>query len=461
MEKPIEAVLVGAGQRGSEVYGSFALQHPEALRFVAVAEPLSERRQAFGRRHKIPADRQFSTWEELFSGSKVGAAAFICTQDQMHVQPALAAMQAGYEILLEKPMAVSEADCRLLVNTSQQTGRQLHVAHVLRYTSHFRKMRELLQSGILGELTHISHAENVSWWHMAHSYVRGNWRNSATSAPMILAKCCHDLDILLWLTGERCTSLSSHGGLKHFRTENAPPGAPERCLNGCPAADTCPFYAPFIYQELAPLWRSVRDTSHGFWAPALLSAFLRRPALFRSLGRLIPALRQLTDYQGWPVSTLAMEPTPENIQLALETGPFGRCVYACDNDVVDHQVVTMSMSSGLIVNLTMHGFSHLESRTTRIQGSLGELQGFLGHGGGWITVKLHRSDRLLRYQDRFNPGEGHAGGDNGLIAAFVKSVREGEGQAETLARDALASHLLAFNAERARREQIVVPDPDL
>jgi len=264
MTQSIQAVLIGAGQRGMDAYGPYALQHPDELDFVAVAEPDPGRRSRFAAQHNIPPESQFESWEPLLVKPRFGQAAMICTQDQMHTAPTLAALNAGYDILLEKPMAPTLDECRLLVDTAEETGRQLHICHVLRYTEHFQKMKAVIDSGVLGQIVNISQRENAAWWHMAHSFVRGNWHNQALSAPMILAKCCHDLDILVWLLGDRPQTLSSVGSLLHYRSENAPEGAPEYCLDGCPAAANCRYYAPFIYIDRAPLIRPVAESGVGF-----------------------------------------------------------------------------------------------------------------------------------------------------------------------------------------------------
>ena len=455
MHHLIQAILIGAGQRGADVYGAYALAHPDEVRFVAVAEPNPERRVRFAAQHKIPPQNQFESWEALLEKAHYGQAAFVCTQDQQHTAPALAALRAGYDVLLEKPMATTADECRQLADTAEETGRQLHICHVLRYTPHFTKMREIIQSGVLGEIINVSHRENVSWWHMAHSFVRGNWRNTAESAPMILAKCCHDLDILIWMLDDRCESLSSVGGLKHFRAENAPAGAPQFCLDGCPAAETCPYYAPFIYEDLAPLWRGYADTSKGF-ARAVMRAQERAPGLVQALSALMPTLRQVSAYQGWPISVVAQNPTPENIHEALKSGPYGRCVYHCDNDVVDHQVAAMQFAGGASVTLTMHGHSHAEGRYTLIQGARGELRAEFGYGGAWIEVNEHRSDLRTRYDTSAGADEGHGGGDARLMRAFIGALHGEDSPALSTARRSLESHLMAFAAEEARLGEKVV-----
>ena len=426
------------------------------MRFVAVAEPDEKRRLSFARRHHIPPENQFSSWEELLAKPAQAEAALVCTQDWQHVQPSLAALLAGYHVLLEKPMATTETDCRSLVQASRETGRQLHICHVLRYTRHFKLMREIVQSGTLGDVIDVDHRENVAFWHMAHSYVRGNWRSNRQSSPMILAKCCHDLDILPWVLGRRCERLSSIGGLSHFKAENAPAGAPAHCLDGCPASQTCPYFAPWLYLRLTPLWRSFVDTASGP-EKTIMQVYLLAPWLIRILSPLSSDLRMLVDFKGWPVSVLADNPTPENLLEALRSGPYGRCVYRCDNDVVDHQVVSMEFAGGMSVSLGMHGHSHNEYRTTRIEGTRGRLLAEFGLGGSWIQVDEHRNDRRTRYSTSAAAGSGHGGGDFELMAAFIESIRRGDaGSARTTAEQALESHLMAFAAEQARLERRVV-----
>jgi predicted dehydrogenase len=454
MPDPVQAVLIGAGQRGAEAYGPYALAYPDRLRFVAVAEPDPGRRARFAGEHDIPPDRQFPSWEPLLAHPPLGQAALICTQDQAHLHPTLAALQAGYHVLVEKPMATTPEACRQMVASAEAADRGLGVCHVLRYTPHFQKMREIIEAGVLGQIVNVDHRENVSFWHMAHSYVRGHWAVEAESSPMILAKCCHDFDLLLWLLGRRPLRLSSFGARTHFRLENAPSGAPERCLDGCPVAETCPYYAPFVYVDLLPIWRGV--AARGSGAVALAAELqLRAPSLVRTLGALIPALKDVSDYRAWPRSVVALDPTPEKLVTALREGPYGRCVFLGENDVVDHQVVTMTFEGDLTVTLTMHGHAHFEERTTRIDGSRGTLEARFGMAGGWIEVREHRSGRKSRFETGGDPRQGHGGGDFGLLTAFVEGLRPGR-EAVTSGREALESHLMAFAAERARREGRVV-----
>ncbi|MFN2184844.1 MAG: Gfo/Idh/MocA family protein [Anaerolineae bacterium] len=411
MTEPIEAVLIGAGNRGYEAYGPYALAHPEQIRFTAVADPHQGRRERFSADHGIASDRQFASWEDLYAQGQIAEALVNCTLDRMHLASTLPALDLGYDVLLEKPMANTLAGNVRLVQVAEERNRLLMICHVLRYTAFFSTLHQIMDSGRLGRIMTVEHRENVVYWHMAHSFVRGNWRSSQIESPMILAKCCHDMDILCWNLGP-VRRLGSFGSLSHYRPENAPPGAPERCTDGCLAADECPWYAPRIY---------------------------------------------LHDYTGWPVSVISEDPSPEARLRALETGPYGRCVYFCDNDVVDHQTVNLEFASGASGTLFMHGHSHEEGRTMRYDGTRATLRGRFGYGFG-DSIEIH--DHLTGLVEEVNlgagefaaDGSGHGGGDAGLMAAFVRALRPELGGLEglTTSRESLESHLMAFAAEEAR-----------
>lgn len=410
MSKSLTAILIGAGARGYSSYGPYALQHPDEIRFVAVAEPHDVRRARFAQDHAVPPERQFRTWEDLLAQGQIADVALVCTLDQLHVGPTVAALEAGYHVLLEKPMAPTLAECVQLVQAAEHSGRLLQICHVLRYTAFFSTLHDIITSGRLGDLITVEHRENVVYWHMAHSFVRGNWRNSQLESPMILAKCCHDMDILYWNIGP-CRRLSSFGSLLHYRPENAPAGAPERCTDGCPAADDCPWYAPRLY---------------------------------------------LTGYTGWPVSVISEDSSLEARRRALEQGPYGRCVYRCDNDVVDHQVVSMASEGGVSVAMTMHGHAHEEARTMRYDGTRATLRGKFAYGfGDAIEIHDHVSGEMERIEPRAG-GSGHGGGDEGIMASFVRAVNDPSAAVLTTARESLESHLMAFAAEQARVEGKVV-----
>ncbi len=427
MTQPLELVLIGAGQRGAIAYASYAFTHPEQVRFVAVAEPDPERRKRFADQHDIDDAHSFASWEELIDKGQMGRGAIVATQDQMHVAPAVAAMQAGYDVLLEKPMAHTLEGCVRLVQTAEDTGRTLQICHVLRYSPAWRTLHDVLASGRLGDIVTVEHRENVAYWHMAHSFVRGNWRNKALSSPMILAKCCHDLDILTWNLPSPVKRLSSVGSLFHYRSDRVGAEIPARCTDGCPIEQECPFSAIGIYLDYRPF------------------AYLQEAA--DSVG-IDPARPEI-----WPFTVLTADPTYENRLAALRDGPYGRCVYRCDNDVVDHQVVAMELETGASVAMVMHGHSNEEHRSMRYDGTRATLRARLGHSAE-ITVHDHASGRMERVPVEAGRA-GHGGGDEGIVADFLAVLR-GEKASLTDARTSLESHLLAFAAEEARLEHSVI-----
>ncbi len=461
MSAPVRILLFGAGNRGSDAYGAYGLAHPDQVRFVAVAEPNATRRSRFAEIHQIPPANQFNSWQEALQSGKMADAVINATQDEMHHASAIAALTAGYDMLLEKPIAPTLNETLSVMRTARVSGRLLMICHVLRYTQFFQKVHQILTSGQLGQIIHISHNENVSYYHMAHSFVRGNWRNSDQSAPMILAKCCHDLDLLYWFLNEKPTLLNSNGNLSHFRAENTPDGAPERCTDGCPAANSCPYFAPNIYIESLPIKIAVSRSDQ----PLLRfvgNLALKKPRLANQIAKVVPKIRTLTAYSGWPRNTITEQPKNEQaVWEALKTGPYGRCVYRCDNNVVDHQIVTMTFESGITTTLTMHGHSHEEGRTLRVDGSRATLLGKFTYSQVWLEVHDHgvKPVERITLPSMTDGTSGHGGGDSGLMAQFVKAMR-GEQPPLTGWRDSLESHLMAFAAEESRltNQTIIMQD---
>jgi predicted dehydrogenase len=419
MTKPIELVLIGAGGRGAHAYASYAFANPGAVRFTAVAEPDPIRRTRFAQEHDLDEGQCFESWEELLAKGQLAQGVIIATQDQMHVEPAIQAMDLGYDVLLEKPMADSLEGCVALAQAAERTGRQLQICHVLRYTPFWRTLHDVIRSGRLGEIVTVEHRENVAYYHMAHSFVRGNWRNKALSTPMILAKCCHDLDLLVWNLEDPVARLASFGSLKHFRSENVGPEIPARCTDGCPIEQECPYSAVGIYLN----------------------------------GRLLPGDRVLAEGEtappSWPLMAMTHDMSWEGRKRALEEGPYGRCVYRCDNDVVDHQTVMMETESGASVTLIMHGHSSEEHRSMRYDGSRATLRARFGHHSEIAIYDHGAKEPEIVPIPEGRYASGHGGGDWATMEAFVGLLR-GESEGLTDVRTSLESHLLAFAAEEAR-----------
>ncbi|MEU4328717.1 Gfo/Idh/MocA family protein [Nonomuraea dietziae] len=408
---PVSLAIVGAGDRGTG-YARWALAHPEQARIVAVADPSAERALPLAAESGAP---RFTGWKQLAELGRIADAVVIATQDAEHAEPAKAFAELGYHILVEKPLAPTEAECREIVAAVERAGVIFAVCHVLRYAPYTDTVKSVLESGQIGEIVSIQHLEPVGFWHQAHSYVRGNWRRSDQSAFMLLAKSSHDLDWLQYVVGRRIRRVSSFGGLKHFCPENRPEGAASRCLD-CAVEPDCPYSATRLY------FGRLREGRHG-----------------------------------WPLSVVTPTFTEEALTSALRHGPYGRCVYDCDNDVVDHQVVAMEFDGGASGTFTMTAFTAGGHRRTRIFGTHGELS----CDGQSVRVHDFRTGLstavAVTTDGDATAGGGHAGGDGRLMAAFVAAVSNGErdrirsGPAESL-----ASHLAVFAAERARLTDRVI-----
>jgi len=453
MEKPVTAVLIGAGLRGREVYGRYAEKYPHKLEFVAVADPDAARRKLFCQSHGIPPGQAFDSWEALFNSDteKLAESAFICTQDNMHYLPTLTALKSGYDLVLEKPVSPVAEECLNIARVAHQEKKIVQVCHVLRFTKFWRKVKELIDSGEIGKIVHYDHSENVSYWHFGHSYVRGHYSNKATSSPLILAKSCHDLDLMYWIFGQNPMSVQSTGELSYYRPENAPAGAPERCTDGCPKSEECPWYAPRLYMSAEPLIRI------GLHAPSRLTRELARLILthrktLRFFSRFSRQLNGLLNWERFPASVISNDLSPEGKLYALREGPFGRCIYRCGNDVVDHQVTTFTFPGGSTGTLTLHGVSDLEGRELRIFGTRGAIRGYFRYNGEEITVTDFRYSRTRVAHRAGLSTDGHGGGDFGLMDSFVKVMRGHTSAAEAGAdiENALEAHYMAFAAEAAR-----------
>jgi len=434
-----KAVLIGAGDRG-KIYASFALKNPDKLKIVAIADPNEQRKLHTARLHNIGPSSMYESWEDLLYQPQMADGAIIATQDNMHVAPAVKAMEAGYDTLLEKPMALSKTDCMLLVETSKKTGKSLNVCHVLRYTDFFSKIKSILEKGIIGDICTIFHAENVSYYHYAHSYVRGNWRNIAESSPMILAKCCHDLDLISWFANSKPIRVSSSGSLSYFRPDNAPAGAPDRCTDGCTAAGDCMYNAIESYLYGTRLKMALAKEG-----PAAAAMAARLMLKYPGLTSIIPGLKQYSIWKEWPTCTITDDLSIEGIMKALETGPYGRCVYFCDNDQVDHQETIIEFENKTTAVLRMHGHSELEGRTLRIDGNKGTLKGKFGGKTG-LEVHLHATGKKITYPIKADL-LGHSEGDYRIMENFVNVLNGAKGFTD--AKESLTSHLIAFAANES------------
>ena len=401
-KQPVTAIILGAGGRGNG-YAAYAAKYPDEIKIVGVAEPIDFRRERMAEAHNIPEEHQWTTWEHALEVPKFADALIITTWDHLHYGPAMDGLELGYDLLLEKAMAQTWQQCKDILYQSRKYDGIVGICHVLRYASYFRKMKEVVDSGKLGEIVSVQHLEPVEHIHMSHSFVRGLWRNSAESTPMILSKSCHDTDILRWIVGKPCKRLSSFGSLKHFKKDKAPEGSTARCTDGCAVEKECPYSALRIYlKNKSWLWHLA-----------------------------IPDNEDAT------------------VLKALEEGPYGKCVYRTDNDVVDHQVLNMEFDEEITVSFNMEAFTHYGGRRTRIFGTKGDLFGDMNQ----MTITEFHSGK----QEKWDISKGadvesaHGGGDWGLVHDWVQAISQQDASLlSTRIEDSMESHLIGFKAEESR-----------
>jgi predicted dehydrogenase len=409
-DRPVTAIVAGAGARGN-THASYAVQYPSELKIVGVAEPVPFRRDRFVKKYNIEPRYVFNSWEEIFKVPKFADAVIITTPDALHYGPAMAGLEMGYDLLLEKAIAQTWKQCTDILLLAESKNRIVAICHELRYAPFFKKIKDLIDAGAIGRLMSIQWMEPVEHIHMSHSFVRGNWRNTAESNPMLLSKCCHDLDLLSWYIGKPCTRVGSFGSLTWFRKENAPAGSTARCTDGCSVEAACPYSALKIYNPKGG-WNFVLD------------------------------LPETGDVQA-------------AILERLRKGPYGRCVYRCDNDVVDHQVVDMEFAGGVTASLNMEGHTSYGGRRVRIMGSDGDLVGDEND----LFISNFRTGATARWNVRENAdvSSGHGGGDYALLAAFIQAVSQKNSKLlSTTIASAMESHLIGFKAEEARAKGTVV-----
>lgn len=413
---PVRLFIVGAGDRGS-VYARWALGHPERARVVGIAEPIRSRRERLAADLGVPSDFLFADWRDAVGRERFADAAVVATLDDQHLEPAIALAESGHHLLLEKPMAPTQEECERIVAAVKRAGVLLAVGHVLLYTPYTQTLRALIDEGRIGDVVTLDRLEPIGWWHYAHSYVRGNWRREDTSSFLLLTKCCHDLDWIRYIMGTRCESVASFGFLRHFRRDRKPPeaGEAQRCLD-CAFEPSCPYSARRLYETMLGL-----------------------------------------GWSGWPVSVVTERPDEEGVRAALRDGPYGRCVYESDNDVVDNQVVILGFEGGRTASFTVTAFTEYGlDRKTRIFGTRGCIE------GDGATLKV--TDFVSGTTEEIATGTAdpmqvgaHGGGDVALMDAFVSAVAGGRADLLLSGPDeTLESHRMVFAAERARREHRVV-----
>jgi predicted dehydrogenase len=411
----LRLALVGAGQRGM-IYASYAY-HSKQAEIVAVVEPDEARRKVAADLFKISSEMQFESVEEFFRLGKAADAIIIASMDRDHFRQTMTALDLGYHILLEKPISPNPKECLEIQEKANSLKLNVVVCHVLRYTNFFATIKSIIDSKELGNVISIQHNENIGNFHMAHSFVRGNWRRAGLSSPLIMQKSCHDMDILTWLADSEAKRISSFGSLKYFKEENAPENSSDQCLT-CKAAQNCRFDAKKAYLPVAG---------------------------------------------SWPATLLSQDQSEEGILKALEAGPYGRCVYRCDNDVCDNQVALIEFKNGITVSFNLSGFTNRMCRTIKIMCENGEIRG--DDSTNIIEITRFTSNAVNQYEQRvIHPGivEGaHGGGDVGLMRDFLEILDGVSSQSKSSINKSVESHIMAYAAEQSRISGQIIDIDDL
>lgn len=412
--KPITSAIAGCGSRGMQAYAPGQALFPGRMRIVAAADIRPGQLALMRERYGLTQAQCYDSAESMLRQPRLADAMFICTPDRLHFGQAAAALAKGYHLLLEKPIAETEAECRELERLARQANRHVIVCHVLRYALFYQKLKELLDAGAVGEIQSVQAIERVGYWHQAHSFVRGNWRNSDQTSPMILQKCCHDMDIYTWLLGKKCKAISSVGDTHLFKKECAPEGATPYCLGGCKAKENCKFDAEKIY--------------------------ITNPAT------------GIRNGNTWMAGVACgVNPTEERTYEALKNGQYGRCVYMCDNNVVDHQQTNLLFEDGTTMSFTMCAFTEKCYRYFKAMGTNGEIEADM------LSNKIHvrvfgEPEEIIDVKLLANDLKGHGGGDSGIVNDFLDMlINETEATERTTTLEhSLESHFMALAAEESR-----------
>ncbi|NBJ88298.1 Gfo/Idh/MocA family protein [Acutalibacter sp. 1XD8-36] len=413
MNAPITFAIAGFGDRGS-TYASMQKLFPDRMKIVAVADLNPNKVKKAQELYNIPEENCFASAEEMFAKGKLADVAVVSTMDRQHVGHAIPALELGYHVLMEKPISPDLQKCCEILEVSKKLPDQhIILCHVLRYTNFYNKLKDIISAGKIGDVVSICANENVGYWHQAHSFVRGNWRNSDETSPMILQKSCHDMDILTWLVGKKCKSVSSVGGIHLFKKECAPEGSTEYCLGGCKVKDQCIFDAERIY-----ITGEKTGLMHG---------------------------------GNWISSVLSVENTVESTYEALRHGPYGRCVYHCDNNVVDHQQTNLLMEDGTTIQFTMCAFTEDCYRYFKAMGTKGEIEADMKSNIIRIRV-FGKGEEVIDLKALSSDLKGHGGGDSGIIEDFLNMLIDGAEPTErtTTLEHSMESHYVALAAEASR-----------
>ena len=415
MGKIYSVAIIGCGSRGQNVYGKYMFASKDKFKIVSLCDANEKMLALAQERFDVEKGNCFTDSEEFFAQKRADVLV-IATQDRDHVWMCVKALALGYDVLLEKPVSPVESELYELLDAQKKYGGKVVVCHVLRYAPAFIKLKQIIDSGEIGRIVSIDWTEQVAYWHQAHSFVRGNWSNDEETSPMIMQKCCHDLDLIQYFIGSRCKSVSSIGALSYFKAENRPQGAADRCLD-CKYQNECKFSAKAIYLDG---WKNG--------------------------GR--------KDEMPYTLITDVLPLTEEALVTSLRESKYGRCVFACDNNVVDNQTVIMQFENGISATLKMEGFTAGGGRDFRFFGTEGELE--VREEADKIVLRRFMETPITwkiseLVDDLGGQGTGnHGGSDHRMIDSLYNIYFTDKLNAISAIEGSVESHYMALAAEESR-----------
>jgi len=402
--------IVGFGSRG-QLFASLIQKFNDA-ELVAIAEVEETNLEAARTKFNLPEKICYHSADEFFAQGKICDAVFICTQDKQHYDMTIKALELGYDVCLEKPAAATIEECIQIRDKALQLGRKVMLTHVLRYAPFYGCIKKLIKDGEIGNVATISQTENIAFWHFALSYARGPWRNMSESTPTIVAKCCHDLDMLLWLMDKKCVSVSSFGKNFYFNKDNAPAGSAEYCVDCSEEVRKKCLYNAF---ELYP--------------KKMKEGVIGGTAKYRE-SDVVEVIKQKKDV-------------------------ISKCIFHTGSDAIDNQVVNMNFNDGSTAQLTMTAFSGRCDRSISVHGTKGDIRGDVSTGKIYLT-KFGEKTEEIDVNTKYNKlggrlSDGHGGGDAYLYKDFIDYItNDSKSFTRTTISQSIESHILGFKAEESR-----------
>jgi len=416
--KKITTVVVGYGDRGS-IYADYASKYPEELEIKAVVDPDSFRMDIAKQKFNLKDEQCILDFDKFVKMGKIADCAIVTTMDTLHYIQAKTLLNHGYDVLVEKPVVNNAKELEELRDLAKKNGRIMMVCHVLRYTPFYSSMKKDILDGKIGEIVHIETSELVGVSHASTSFIRGKWNNEKIcGSPYLLAKCCHDIDLLCWLNNQaKPSEVVSYGGRDFIVPSKAPKGSTDRCYNGCPYIDSCRFSAKSLY---------IKNNIFSFLT---FKKFKKK-------------YEDITE--------------EEKINALKTDDPMGVCAYKTNTDLIDHQGVMVKFSNGSTAFHSLLSAVAKPGRKIHIIGTQGEIEGFFednkyeirkfDFNSSWY--KTETVDVLSKVEQ----GVAHGGGDIGLMRDFVRRMRgEQPSISSTDISDSINGHECVYAAEKSRK----------